>query len=193
MGSPKALLDCDGEPFVRRIARRMDARLARVLVVCAEEQRAAYGAALRGLDGARLVVNPEPARGQLSSLQVALRHAPDADGWLAALVDHPDVAAATYAALVEAYRDAGRRDVVVLPRFGERRGHPLLWGAALRDELLAAPLDQGARVVTRRDASRVVAVAVDDAEVLRDVDRPGDYQRLLDARRGGGGGGTARS
>jgi CTP:molybdopterin cytidylyltransferase MocA len=41
-------------------------------------------------------------------------------------------------------------------------------------ELMAAPEDQGARVVVNADAARVRYVEVDDAGVVLDLDTPAD-------------------
>ena len=54
----------------------------------------------------------------------------------------------------------------------------MVWAAEVLEELLAAPLEQGARVVVRRDAGRVVEVAVDDPGILKDVDRPEEHAAL---------------
>jgi len=67
MGRNKLLLELDGEPLVRRAARRaLEAGLDPLLVVVGHEA-AAVRAALSGL-GCRFVDNPEWRRGQTSSI-----------------------------------------------------------------------------------------------------------------------------
>ena len=44
-------------------------------------------------------------------------------------------------------------------------------------EILAAPLDQGAKVVVRKDPARVREVHLDDPGILADIDTPEDYAR----------------
>ena len=56
----------------------------------------------------------------------------------------------------------------------------MIFSRAVFAELRAADLSVGAREVLRRDPGRVCEVAVDDAGVLRDVDEPDDYRRLVD-------------
>ena len=75
MGRPKALLPAGSETFVGRIARILRAGGAGPLVVVAPgaDLAARIGAALAGHEPPpRVVVNPDPARGQLSSLVVGL-------------------------------------------------------------------------------------------------------------------------
>src|SRR4029079_18049295 len=69
MGTPKALLDYRGETFVGRLVRVLQTTCNPVIVVLgyhADALRAGIPA------GAQVVVNPDPSRGQLSSLQTAL-------------------------------------------------------------------------------------------------------------------------
>lgn len=123
----------------------------------------------------RLVVNPEHAEGMGASLRAGVRAAaPDTEAFLVALADMPLVPPGLIAALVACY-GAGEGPIVV-PVHGGRRGHPLLIGAALRDELLALRGDAGARGVLAAHPGLVATVATDDAGVLFDVDDPGDLE-----------------
>lgn len=181
MGTAKAALVLDGRSFLECVlAALREAGLDDVLVVSGS----AHDAVLRALppgDHARVLRNPDPGRGQLSSLKVALgvvrSREPRPDGVVVALVDHPAVQAATIARLVAAWADATHAAIVV-PTFAGRRGHPVLFAADVWDELLATPDEIGARAVVHADASRVLEVAVDDPGVRVDVDTPEDFRRL---------------
>lgn len=186
MGRPKAVLpDRAGEAFVVRIVRTIGgAGLSRVLVVTAPGTHAAIEAALTAalrehhdLPAVRLVVNPEPDRGQLSSLLAGLEAAGDVDALLVTLVDVPFVAPSTVAAVVEAH--ARTRAPIVRPARGGRHGHPVIFDRVLFDALRAAPLEAGARHVVRAHEAAVVNVPVDDDGAFLDVDTPGDYQDAL--------------
>jgi molybdenum cofactor cytidylyltransferase len=184
MGSPKALLpDPDGRPFVTRIIRTLqEAGLTDVVVVTGTQHDAidAAVAADGPYGGVRIVRNEEPGRGQLSSIWTALDACPsEAEGLLMTLVDVPMVATATVRAVVDAWRQT--RAPVVRPIVAGRRGHPVLFDRRLFDELRAAPLDSGARVVVRAHWGESVDVPVDDPGSLVDVDTPADYARLREA------------
>lgn len=180
MGRPKATLRIGEETFAGRLLRGLrEAGLEPIVVVAglhAEETRAALPADVR------LLVNPDPSRGQLSSLKIALRELASADppvaAALVALVDHPAVRTDTLIRL----RDASASHAIVVPRHAGRRGHPVVFAHALFDELREAPDALGARAVVRRDPARVRELEVDDPGVLVDVDTPADFERLRSDR-----------
>jgi molybdenum cofactor cytidylyltransferase len=181
MGSPKALLDDgSGRSFIAHIVSTLQsAGLTDVLVVTGT-QHDAIGQALNtdGVrNGVRLVRNPNPSRGQLSSIWTALEACPrDCQGLLMTLVDVPLLASATVRAVVEAW--SSTRAPIVRPIVDGRRGHPVIFDCRVFDELRETPLDGGARVVVRAHWSESVDVPVDDPGCLVDVDTPQDYQQL---------------
>ncbi|MBI3961431.1 MAG: nucleotidyltransferase family protein [Deinococcus sp.] len=176
MGFPKALLRLGAETFLGRLLRVLAAAgiQQRVVVLGAHAQRIRASV---DLSGAQVVENPDYALGQLSSLQVGLRAlGGNWDGVLMALVDHPMLTSQVVAQLLAAYSPG---DAVVVPVYAGRRGHPVLFSASLIPELLAAPLDQGARGVVRSHAAALRQVPVGDPGVLADIDTPLDYRRLV--------------
>jgi molybdenum cofactor cytidylyltransferase len=188
MGRPKALLDLAGRPFVRRVADTLhEAGIAKVVVVVGsheDEIRAALGAADRAWRD-EVLVNPYSARGQLSSLWIALDwiETPPrlpGDGVVVALVDHPLVRPDTVRALVGAFAASGR--AVVRPVFRGRHGHPVIFARSTFASLRAAPPGEGARAVVRSLGPAVLDVEVDDEGVVTDVDTPEDYARVTGGR-----------
>lgn len=182
MGVPKALLpDRRGRPFLLRILDTLAAADLRRAVVVAGRHFDDIQELIRGSSvaiPATLVRNPDPARGQLSSLHVGMDVAIDAmtDCVLVTLVDVPAVAAATCSTLVDAWRHS--RAAIVRPQVGSRHGHPVIFDRGIFAELRAAPIDQGARAVVHADPTRLLNVPVDDPGCLVDVDTPDDYARL---------------
>ena len=175
MGYPKALLEVEGHPFVAHLAATMLKVVARLTVVVgahADRVRAAISNDPR----IEVVDNPDWPRGQLSSIKAGLRALPpDASAAMIHLTDHPTVRAETFAAVADAYEHS--RKPIVIARHGGRRGHPVLFDRSMFAELLAAPEDQGARVVVNTDPSRVLYVDVDDPGILLDLDTPEDLAR----------------
>jgi molybdenum cofactor cytidylyltransferase len=68
---------------------------------------------------------------------------------------------------------------IVVPVHDGRRGHPVIFAAELFDEILALPSDQGLNTIVRRQPERVIEVFVENAGVLRDIDTPEQFARLL--------------
>jgi molybdenum cofactor cytidylyltransferase len=169
-GAPKLRADVDGTPLIARtLASLLDAGIARVVVVTRE------GPGFDGVDAladprVTIVVNPDPARGMFSSIQVGLAAAAG-DVVLVLPADMPFVSSATVAAV--AAHSAATRSVIV-PDHRGRNGHPIAIPAPVRDRLLA--LDPA---TTLKDALAAVGASretleVPDPGVLRDVDVPAD-------------------
>lgn len=181
MGSPKALLDFRGLPFVVRILEALEALEVKARVVVVGPDAARIRPVLAGHD-CIVVENADVEGGPIASLRAAL-HALQTVRPMAALawpVDLPHVRVATIERLLETYRRAGALPAVV-PTFAGRRGHPVLWGSAVFDELLTseAASREGARAVLRAHPGEVVTVAVDDPAVTDDLNTPEDYERLV--------------
>jgi molybdenum cofactor cytidylyltransferase len=180
MGTLKALLPYRGETFLDRLIRVLGAVCDPVIVVLgyhANEIRAAA----RGR--ARFVVNPDPARGQLSSLKTALAEVPDeADGFLFVPVDCPAAEPETVQDIAGLFHSE-ERPLLVIPRHDGRRGHPVCGRRELIAELLALPADGQAKEVVRRHADRTLYLDTLDAGVLSDIDDPEAYRILQESSR----------
>ncbi len=187
MGSQKSLLpDPDGSPFVARVVKTLHAAgLADIVVVTGAAHAGIVAAVAHDTSAAvRFVRNPDPSRGQLSSLLVGMDAAvgPTTDGLLVTLVDVPLVRESTVRAVVDAWRAS--RAPIVRPAIGDRHGHPVIFDRQLFGELHDAPLDSGAKTVVRAHTARILNVPVDDEGCLVDVDTPEDYKALPDRARG---------
>jgi molybdenum cofactor cytidylyltransferase len=176
LGAPKAEARADGPTFVEAVLRTLrEAGIADVRVVLSP---ALAGSLVPEPVPADLaVVNPDPARGMLSSVRCGLEALPPGlDAVLLWPVDHPRVRAATIRALVSAH--AASAAPVVVPVHEGARGHPVLFDARVLPELLAAPPEIGARAVVHAHADRL-ELAVDDPAVAEDIDTPDDYERAF--------------
>lgn len=182
MGTPKALLDYRGEPFIVRILEALEALdlKTRVVVLGPPSQATPIRTAIAGHD-CLVVENPNPERGQIASLRRALEalapiRPPAALVWP---VDLPHVHLSTIERLLEHYRR--ERGAVTLPTFAGKRGHPVIWDASLFEELQssAAAGTEGARAVLHAHAGEVHAVSVDDPAIVDPIDTPEDYERLI--------------
>ncbi len=184
MGSPKALLTAPGGlPFVVQIVRAFaDAGITRVIVVTGTAHDA-IDAAVRADQGAsgvaRCVRNPDPARGQLSSLLVGLDAVVEqsTEAVLMTLVDVPGITAGVVRRVLDAWRRT--QAPIVRPARGEAHGHPVLFDRRLFDDLRAAPLAHGAKSVVRAHEAEIWNEPVDDDRCLIDVDTPGEYDDLM--------------
>lgn len=180
MGTPKALLDFRGEPFVVRILEALEALDLKTRVVVLGPDAPRIRPVLAAHD-CLIVENPDVETGPIGSLRRALEALRPARprGAIAWPVDLPHVRVSTVERLAEAYRRSSAAAVV--PVFGGQRGHPVIWDARLFQELETseAASRNGARAVLRVHEREVVAVPVDDPAVLDDLNSPEDYERLI--------------
>jgi molybdenum cofactor cytidylyltransferase len=183
MGRPKALLATPGgRPFVAAIVRAFAAAaVTDIVIVTGRDDEAIAEAIARDAPPVRpaFVRNPDPSRGQLSSVWAGMDAAlaGGADGLLVTLVDVPLVSPSVIARVLEAWRTT--RAPIVRPAIGSRHGHPVVFDASVFEELRRAPLDAGAKAVVRAHAAEVLDVPVTDAGCLVDVDTPAEYEALM--------------
>jgi molybdenum cofactor cytidylyltransferase len=131
--------------------------------------------------GASIVVNPDPGRGQFSSLQVGLHDVLNRgrDAAVITLIDRPPVSPATIEVLCNAFEDAPQNIWAVVPEFSGQHGHPFIAGRELIEAFLRAPATDKARDVEHQYQEHIQYVAVDDPFVALNVNTPEDYAALM--------------
>ena len=176
MGSPKALLEYEGETFVARLVRVLGASCGSVTVVLGHNADL-----IRPYipNRARVAVNPEPDRGQLSSLQTALAEMPEnADGFAFIPVDCPAVGEETVERLARAFAARNPATLLLIPRKNNQRGHPVFATRVIAEELLALDATAEAREIVHRHVDRTEYVDVEDEGIFADIDTPDQYSKL---------------
>jgi len=143
-------------------------------------------AALRLPGRARIVVNPDFASGQASSLRAGLAAtAPGTEAAVILLGDQPGVSPAAIRAVADAYGAA--RAPIVRSAYGGEPGHPVLLARETWEGVAAPNADVGARELVAAHPDWVL-----DAEVPGtappDIDTPDDYERIHRSRAPGAAG-----
>jgi molybdenum cofactor cytidylyltransferase len=169
MGRPKALL------FLRQICATLREGGADPLLVVVAAPHGEAVARMAASSGAQVVWNRHPEQGQVSSMALGLETLQGHPFALLALVDHPDVSAATVRALLE----AAARDpyLVLVPVFHGERGHPVVLPTAAAPLLRASPSAREA--MTQLE---VRELPVDDPGILLDIDTPEGLSRWTETR-----------
>ena len=132
-------------------------------------------------NGASLVRNPDPDRGQFSSLQVGLQDVLNRgrDAAIVTLVDRPPVARATLDRLHDAFESAYVREKwAVVPEYAGKHGHPIFIGREMITAFLTADPRSTARDVEHANQDHIEYVPIDDPFVSMNVDTPADYAAL---------------
>ncbi|HET7259850.1 MAG TPA: nucleotidyltransferase family protein [Candidatus Acidoferrum sp.] len=177
MGSPKALLSYQGRPFLEHlldIARHPQISVRRVVLGADAEPIAKE----INLSADEIVINEDWQKGQLSSIQSALRSIPpQIDGIILFLIDHPLISSALVAELIENFYAS--RKPIALPVYEGRRGHPVIFSSGLFPELMNAPLDTGARSVVWAHSAEVQIVQTNEEGCILNLNDPDTMQKAL--------------
>jgi molybdenum cofactor cytidylyltransferase len=179
MGRPKALLPIGGQNFIERIVSALkQSQAGRIVVVLGH-----------GADVMRrhiehlpvdIVINSEYKNGQLSSLQSAIRHIEKenrCDGILVHLVDHPYIDNRLVDLMIGRFYET--KKLIVVPRHQGKRGHPVIFSRDLFDELLGAPVDQGAKAVVNAHRAETLEIETEDQGIALDIDTPDLYRQYV--------------
>jgi molybdenum cofactor cytidylyltransferase len=176
MGSPKALLPYQGRPFLEHlldVAKHPSVGVRRVVL----GPDADVISAQVSLTKDEIVINADWQRGQLSSIQAAIRSLPpNTAGLLLCPVDHPLVSASLVGDLIEAFEK--NLPAIALPTYEGRRGHPVIFSSRLYDELLNAPEDKGARAVVWAHAGEICEVATNEEGCVLNLNDPEAFLRI---------------
>src|SRR3982074_108477 len=187
MGTDKALLPWpptaagqlpSGHTFLSAAIHSFSLSTDFIVVVAGKNETAL--APIAYANGGSIVINPDPSRGQFSSLQVGLRELLNRgrDAAIITLVDRPPANTATVQSLREVFESAGNEVWAVIPAFSGKHGHPLLVGREMIEAFLHAPPTSTARDIEHQHQDRIRYVAVDDPNVTLNINTPDDYAKL---------------
>jgi molybdenum cofactor cytidylyltransferase len=182
MGRPKALLPIDGETFIERIVAALKQTRVGKIIVILGHNASELQPKISHLP-VEILINTDYKLGQLSSLQLAVRHLQldhDCDGMLVHLVDHPYLTPALVQEMIRRFYETKKR--IIVPKFHGKRGHPVIFSRELFAELLSAPVDQGAKAVVNAHRADTLEIETEEAGIALDIDTPELYQQHV--RRG---------
>ena len=180
MGAVKQLLPFHGRPLLQHV---IDAARSSILEHVTLVLGNAHAEILPRIDarGLDVVLNPDFASGQSTSVRAGLAHGPDADGVMFLLGDQPLIGAPIIDMLVT--RFLAERPAALVPVHEGRPGNPAIIGRDLMRNAEGLTGDVGARYLLRDNARHVRQIEIGDPAVFRDVDTMDDYLTLLAMRR----------
>ena len=183
MGSDKALLpwppNTAGGTFLSAAIQALSPFTDLVLVVAGKNELNLTP--IVDANGAFLIPNPAPERGQFSSLQCGLHEVLNRgrDAAMVTLVDRPPAEAATLDHLrSEFYSVVSAGNWALVPEYLGKHGHPILIGREMIEAFLKAAPDATARDIQHQHQDRIQYFAVNDSFVAVNVDTPEDYSKL---------------
>lgn len=129
-----------------------------------------------------LVVNPDPQRGQFSSLRIGLQEVLNRgrDAAFVAPVDRPPASESTYESLRREFLETSNDCFAVVPEYSGKHGHPIVIGREMMEAMLRAPSGSNAREVMHAHQERITYVTVNDPFVTMNINTAEDYNRLVE-------------
>lgn len=176
-GAPKQLLDWKGKPFVRHIAETALQSGLWPVVVVTGTHHAEITSCLKELP-VIVVQNKDHEQGQSTSIKAGLHALPEKTGaCIFLLADQPQIPSEVIHALVESH--SRELQPILAPLvLEERRANPVLFDRTTFPDLLKLEGDVGGRAIFSN--YRVEYLPWHDDRLLLDVDKPEDYQRLIE-------------
>jgi len=187
MGMDKALLpwppQVAGQPLVKDtfLSAAIRSLLGTDFVAVVAGKNESALEAIAYANGASIVTNPDPSRGQFSSLQVGLHEVLNRgrDAAVITLVDRPPVSAATVQQLQDTFAGAPENVWGIVPEFSGKHGHPFIAGRELIEAFLQAPPTANARDIEHRHQEHIQYMTVSEPFVALNINTPEDYAALL--------------
>lgn len=121
--------------------------------------------------GCKIIFCVDAHEGMGHTLAAGVRATSDASAWVVALADMPFIATASHQAVVSRLHLGAS---LVATEYQGQRGHPVGFSRIWLDPLTAMAGDQGGKTILEKHRKDLVLCPVEDAGVLRDIDRRED-------------------
>jgi molybdenum cofactor cytidylyltransferase len=127
-----------------------------------------------------IVDNPSDSADMLSSVRCGLRALPlQCQAIMVALGDQPAITRELIDAMIQSFgaKASTSEKGIVVPTYGGKRGHPLLFSAQYSREILQQYDATGLRGLLLAHRDEIYELSVSNPGVLADIDDPADYAR----------------
>jgi molybdenum cofactor cytidylyltransferase len=177
MGTQKLLLPFGGRTVITHIVEQVQASTIDEVYVVAGHKKELVSKELSVLK-VHIVENPDYKSGMLSSVRCGLSAVPKrCQSILVALGDQPSITTVLINQMVRSFASTKKR--ILVPMYMGKRGHPLLFSAIYRNEIMSSFDDVGLRGLLHTHIDEVFEMNVSSPVVLSDMDYPEDFQREL--------------
>jgi len=175
MGEPKALLQIGQKTFLQHIVQLLHSARIQDITVVLGAQAEIIQPTLDWFQG-NIVINSRWEDGQLSSLLTGIHASPfeNVHGWMVCPVDHPLLSHPVLVELLQGFWTSNKN--IILPTYGGRRGHPVIFGAGMIDALRRVSSRGGAKAIVHAMPEEVLEVPVDENGILCNIDTQEDYR-----------------
>lgn len=177
MGSPKMLLPFGGSTMLENVISNVRASFVNKIMVVLGSDKEQVAALIEG-SSVKHCVNDNYKNSMLSSVKCGIRNLPrNLSAVLIFQGDQPLITTQTINKVIKAYQTSGKE--IIIPVFEGKRGHPLMVGKKLREEIETMESDQGLRALSARYPEEVFEIETDDPGILKDFDTYDEYLKEI--------------
>lgn len=173
---PKANLKYKGKTFLACIVDLyVHAGIVEIIVVVGKDS----GAIIEENNALKceFIENEDYRLGQLSSIHKGLdRISKDSSGVFIHPVDMPLVRNSTVTGLKVDFENNPSN--IILPKYNNKKGHPVIFSKTFYDQLKKAPHDTGARKVVWDNGDKLIETDTDDPGILININTPVDFNKF---------------
>lgn len=175
MKKNKLLMEFDGEIVIDRTLKTIKKSKVDEYILIYSSDEVKDIAIENGFDTHH---NSKAHLGQSESIKLGVEYASkETEGYMFFVGDQPLLDEATIDSLIDIFLD--NKNSIVIPKFGDKRGNPVIFPASLGQELLRLEGDVGGRDVIRNNKEKVIEIKVDNSYAGMDIDTPEAYDELL--------------
>jgi len=177
-GRPKCLLSLDGTPIIRRQIESLMACGVADIVVVLGHYADQIEPAIKDL-AITIIRNPQPENGQISSQRLGLVALPlKVMSVIVALADQPLIDAHAIRELIAAHQQRPQGTDFTRPFVGGLPGNPVIFQAAIKDNILQGATDFGGKEWQKQHPQKVYRWETPNFNYCIDVDTQEDIVSL---------------
>jgi len=178
MGQPKALLNINNKSFLHHIIDTIEISGIEDIIVVLGSEATTIQRSIETFKG-KIIINNAWQSGQLSSIIEGLSALKESNckGILIWPSDHPLISPVLIKKLIDEF--LASKSSIVVPKYLQQRGHPIIIANNLFEEVTRAQLDFGLRSVVHAHEDDIREVETNEEGVLINIDTPEDYQRYI--------------
>jgi len=175
---PKSLLELGGVPLIRRQLIALSGAGVDEVVVVLGHYAEQIRPRLQGLD-VRIVQNPDPEEGQISSQRAGLASLNTThEAVLVALSDQPLLTTSDIVDLIDAFASRPAGIELMFPQVDGQRGNPVILSRSVRDQILAGDAQFGGRQWQAANRAKVSPLITRNPNYCIDLDTVEDVERI---------------
>lgn len=173
MGKVKQLLPFAQSTVLEQVIKNLlESKLNEIIVVLGYQAQKI--ARKIGSNPVKIVINPNFKQGMSSSIKCGLSQIDKrAEAIMIMLGDQPLIGKEIVDTLIEMFLKSNQG--IIVPVYEGRRGHPIIFDAQYKSELLSLEGDIGGRKVIETHLQDILEVEVNSPGVIIDIDNKADY------------------